>query len=460
MNTNIGANFSAYYNNDNTLSPVLYAKANNVYLNEDCSNMFNGCSSLNMNIENFLRDFKFDYVNNCSSMFNGCENIYGDMNKNFNNVNDCSKMFENCINVNFNYITVNNAINCSYMFCGSRLPDSFSMVNVVDISNMFCNCETTLSDYSLNNNFTKVKNASNCFRESNLKNITINDFQNCEDMSYMFFGCKNLQSITFQSGENNVRDVNMSHMFFNCNSNVNISLTANSIMFKNTFNPHAYGDFYLNNVNDLSAGSSMFSSLPSLVSSVFNIHLKYGSNLMTNLLGQNAYNSMSFDVINIYPSATNFTSFAFGGCYNSLYSINIYYGDKIIKKIVSSSSEINVNNILYTTTNIYNMRRKIEDNIFFNLTGAGHNKNNILNLYRVKGFNYINFSTNTEKNFDNLKYYITYSSNNVTVYSDMMSGENYNNISIDNNIYYNIYLNYHKDGSVNSGTDSCYLYLS
>ena len=85
-----------YLNNDDATTPYLATNASIIYLNADCSNMFNNCRNIT-NWE-FLNNLNWKYITDCYSMFRSCYNFNQPINIP-NNVNNCVNMFSNCPNM-------------------------------------------------------------------------------------------------------------------------------------------------------------------------------------------------------------------------------------------------------------------------------------------------------------------------------------------------------------------------
>ncbi|MBQ6068210.1 MAG: BspA family leucine-rich repeat surface protein [Bacteroidales bacterium] len=213
----------------------------------------------------------------------------------------------------------------------------FNTANVKDMSMMFYGCSSLTSvDLSMFNTSNVSQNGStgmsgmfsNC---SSLTSLDLSSFTNGTVMSVegMFFGCSDLQSITFSPSFASTYEAYMSNMFYGCSSLTSIDLSH----------------FNTANVGSLTGLFRSCSSLTSLNLSSFNtanvVSMDYKFfgctdlatlTLSSNFTGQNVTNMRcmfsgcssltSIDLSHCYTPYLEWTENMFQGC-NMLSSLNI-----------------------------------------------------------------------------------------------------------------------------------------
>ena len=204
----------------------LYNKISMSYMFYNCTNL--KFIEMDSNPRHNISDMKYMFYN-CISLES--INLEKFSTGNENDI-DLSHMFYNCYSltsIQFNQYSfgVNNMKNMFYN-CSSLTSinlDIFFTVssnNNFDLSYLFYNCHL-LETISFNRNFI-VSDMKYMFYECNsLTSIILNQFStgsNYIDLSYMFYNCHSIKSITFNS--NNFKVNNMFYMFYNCSNLENI----------------------------------------------------------------------------------------------------------------------------------------------------------------------------------------------------------------------------------------------
>jgi len=204
-----------------------------LYHSISMSQMFYNCTSLKFI---YMDSNPRQNISDMNYMFYNCISLESINLEKFSTGNehdiDLSHMFYNCYSltsIQFNQYSfgVNNMKNMFYN-CSSLTSinlDIFftaSSNNNFDLSYLFYNCHL-LETISFNRNFI-VSDMKNMFYECNsLTSIILNQFStgsNYIDLSYMFYNCHSIKSITFNS--NNFKVNNMFYMFYNCSNLENI----------------------------------------------------------------------------------------------------------------------------------------------------------------------------------------------------------------------------------------------
>lgn len=124
----------------------------------------------------------------------------------FTAIKDASNLFYNCANLD----TIYGTLDCT---------------NITDMNNMF-NCCYKLILYNYNNTLTNTHNVTNMrsmFNQCRRLNITPNiDYSGCDNMSYMYAYCSDLQSTVGDINSYNATDFN--NMFTGCSSLTTIGM--------------------------------------------------------------------------------------------------------------------------------------------------------------------------------------------------------------------------------------------
>ena len=260
-----------------------------IYANENCTLMFNDCSSLtSLDLSNFdtskvssmynmfnmcysltsldVSNWNTSKVTNMSSMFHNCESLTSLDVSNFNtsNVTNMSEMFSRCgaltsLDVsNFNTSKVTN-MDGMFNACASLTSldlSNFDTSNVTSMAGMFGACASLTSLDVSSFNTSKVTNMSYMFYGCNLTSLDVSNFDtsNVTDMSYMFYYCNKLTSLDLSNWDTS-KVTNMGSMFSDCSSLTSLDLsnfdTSNvtdmSYMFNNC--SKAYVDITIMNPN-------------------------------------------------------------------------------------------------------------------------------------------------------------------------------------------------------------------
>ena len=188
----------AYMYLDNTTVYVSPEEDNAIiYANENCYNMFGGCSSLT-SLD--LSNFNTSKVTNMSSMFSSCSSLTSlDVsNWNTSNVTDMNYMFYYCnslTSLDLSNFNTSKVTNMSYMFSTCMALTSLDVSNfdtskVTDMNYMFRNCSALTSLDLSNFNTSKVTSMSNMFYNCNKAYVDITIMNpNITSYSSMFTGC-------------------------------------------------------------------------------------------------------------------------------------------------------------------------------------------------------------------------------------------------------------------------------
>ena len=205
------------------------------------SNMFSGCTSLN--IEKI--SLKTNKVKDMSKMFYNCKSLtsINTLDITTSEVTDFSGMFELCENlkfVNLSNIKTSKAINFQNFFlgCSSLVSidlSKFETSNVIDMSGFFSDCEQLESIDLSKFDTSKVTDISGMFSHCE-KLISLNldnfDTKNVIEMEELFLGCNNLETVSFNKFTfDKVED--MSFMFANCEKIKEIKLGIIPSSFQN-----------------------------------------------------------------------------------------------------------------------------------------------------------------------------------------------------------------------------------
>lgn len=202
-----------------------YSNRNIVYLNQDCSKMFNECVSLT---ELDLSAFDTSKVFNMSLMFYGCLVLTQINLSNFNttNVSNMGGMFFNCkklVSLDLSHFNTSNVIKMDNMFnaCNTLTTlniSNFDTSKVNGMYGMFWGCEKlTVLDLS-SFNTSKVIIMGNMFATCTLLTaIDVSSFNtsSATRMNSMFRNCRALVSLDL-SKFNTSKVIDMNAMFDNC----------------------------------------------------------------------------------------------------------------------------------------------------------------------------------------------------------------------------------------------------
>ena len=209
-----------YYNRD--MSYMFYncqslrqLEYTNIYYIRDMRGMFYNCSSLiSLNLNYFHTN---NYYVNLSYLLYNCYSLETFQFTNSFLTISMESMFYNCqllTNINLNNIVTNNPINVSRLFynCSSlsSIKGNFNNFKIFDTREMFYNC-TSLKYFYDNNN--DRNNYIRIFIYNNNRDINVN-------MSYMFYNCRNLENVyiygRYDSNNKYIYPSDFRSMFYNC----------------------------------------------------------------------------------------------------------------------------------------------------------------------------------------------------------------------------------------------------
>ena len=305
-------------------------KANGI---ENFNKMFYGCSkltSIDLSNISFVNAKKLNYI------FNGCVNLKTlifPTGEKATKVESYERMFLNCINLisldltTFSFIN-SKSLNLMFFNCSNLetliLPKDEIATNIEDLSYMF----------------------GVCFK---LKSIDMSgiSLKNVKNMMYTFFGCIDLETITFANDDeiNNIEKI--SYAFANCHKLKSINLS----------------NFNLEKVTDL---SFLFYSCFSLETLILPYEKVNNVNSYTYMF-YNCTSLKNIDLFNISLAKANNIDFMFTNCTNLLtIKLNKYEEIKNIKNMnknfenCTSLTSINLSNIYINDENA-NLT-----NLFFN----------------------------------------------------------------------------------------------
>ena len=344
-----------------------------------------------------------NYINNFAHMFSDLENIIEVHIDNLHK-NDTifSFTFSNCINLKTISITTSYGENyaikdMSGMFYNCQSLTSFSFNNLYlyyygdHYYKSYCtpntNCPSTyyseayycdyrrchyhyyylVPDYKLYNKINMSYMFYNC---TNLKSISVDSYtrQNISDMSYMFYNCLSLTTINLEKfSTSNYLNINLSYMFYNC-----FSLKAIK------FNPTYTGIIKMNN---------MFYNCTSLT--IIDLtKFTTGNNYID--LSYAFYNCYSLTTIPFHPTkiGVNNMSYIFYNC-TSLESINL-------QKFTTGNYYINLSYAFYNCYSIATINFQSSSNFgVHNMSYMCYNCTNLSTINLTKfttGNNYIDLS--------------------------------------------------------------------
>lgn len=216
----------------------------------DFSNLFSNYSSLK-NVD--LSPFAWICVTNMQEMFKNCNNLETvKLNINSNSIEDCeegakniknvidtSELFRGCTSLKsvegFTDVDMASNKTCFSMFrdCSNLVNidnnqlNWYNLNNVSDLSWLFFGC-TGLTSLTLNNfsSIPLLTNTSKMFQNcTNISNLDLNNFDTSkvENMSSMFNNCKSLTNLNLNSF-NTENVTNMGYMFANCSNLTKLNL--------------------------------------------------------------------------------------------------------------------------------------------------------------------------------------------------------------------------------------------
>ena len=213
----------------------------------DMGYMFNGCYNLKQII--FPKNDKAEKLEILSDMFANCKKLTSiDLSFfSFKKVINTSYMFNGCtelVSIIFPTEEKSNSLQfCKYMFCGCKKLKSIdisnlSFVKVIDISSMFNGC-TNLETLILpqNENANRIEDFSHMFQgctklvEIDLSNI---DFVNAKKLTSLFNSCSSLRTIELTTSAKAEKVENLESMFLYCESLISVDLS--NFSFKKTRN--------------------------------------------------------------------------------------------------------------------------------------------------------------------------------------------------------------------------------
>ena len=197
---------------------------------KDMNNMFYECNNLlavsvdiKLNKNPTLFETKENYSKNSLMSSSSEESQMNTLSK-----NETDNLYKKCdiISSSMSSIPINitsDLINTNYISPINDAKSSPCIINPIDLSFMFCSCDSLLALPDLSKlNTSNVKSMNNMFYEcsssTSLPDLSKWNTSNVESMNNMFFGCKSLTSLPDLSKWNTVNVTNMSNMFNRCNS--------------------------------------------------------------------------------------------------------------------------------------------------------------------------------------------------------------------------------------------------
>ena len=253
-------NGNEIFKNCNDLTTINFGNLNFNNCNTGGKELFYHCQSLT---QLNLSSFNFNSFQDCTSMFEGCSSLTQIVLPQMNNLINMSKMFYNCTiltSLNMNNINTNNVTNMSSLFYNCKAITTNIMANiipyliidnVISLSGIFEKCTglTSIDISSFNTN--KVKYMGSMFSDcTNLTFINLNniDTSNVEDMGSMFNKCENLTSIDVTNFNTN-KVKNMNYMFTSCKSLTSIDVSNFNTSNVKSMNYMFYGCENLTSIN-------------------------------------------------------------------------------------------------------------------------------------------------------------------------------------------------------------------
>ena len=220
----------------------IYIVGDYIYGNTNCSQMFNGFTSLTT-LD--FGDFNTSLVENMSSMFGNCSSLTSLNLSNFNtsNVNNMQGMFGSCSDLtslnlsNFNTSSVT-LMNLMFYHCSDLSSinlDSFNTSLVSTMAGMFNGCSSLTSLNLSNFNASSVTNISSMFNEcTNLASLDLSTFtaSSVTNMSNMFNTCTNLVSLDISLfNPDSASSPTINYMFKDCTKLASVKNNArNSVI--------------------------------------------------------------------------------------------------------------------------------------------------------------------------------------------------------------------------------------
>ena len=327
----------------------VYIRSKNYKIKLQWTSTLSNFSYMFSNLTNII-SIKMNYLfgNNCnmSYMFYNCNNLKNFTYSSYNNISylikDMRFMFYNCKsleNINFHdlYINYYDFVINSYNYILNILnnitytrKETVYYYYEVNISYMFYNC-TNLNSVTFDNDMKYINDMRsmfyNCFSLTRVNLQRIQTDSNI-DISFMFYNCYQLESYSINSI--NVNDIKL--MFYNCSSikeinlnNFNVSSNYINIsrLFYNCKNlTNIIGNFRRFYVSDI---KEMFYNCTSLESIKFDPYKINGNCMNMSMIFYNCFNikSITFDICHNYDNNVLYPidlSFAFLNC-NSLKSL-------------------------------------------------------------------------------------------------------------------------------------------
>ena len=225
----------AWYD-DNEKTVYFYTEPEEIYFNQDSSNMF--YNFRNVTDLSMIETLDTNRVTNMSQMFAECSNLTTlDLsNLDTGKVTNMFYMFQDCrslITLDLSNLDTSNVTNMNSMFynCSNLTTldlSNFDTSSVTNMSRMFnlCSKLTTLdlSHFDKSN----VQDMSGMFTNcSNLTTLDLSNFDtsNLKNMSWMFTNCSNLTTLDLSNFDTS-SVTNMSSMFQECNSLISLDLSS------------------------------------------------------------------------------------------------------------------------------------------------------------------------------------------------------------------------------------------
>ena len=337
---NLEANTSHMFYNCQKLESFNYnGTGNNQII--DATKMFYNCYSLTS--VSFGGNYTANNIN-MQYMFYNCYNLNLFSFSSQMSVNDMKGMLYNCYSIesvnlsNFNS-SYYSKVNVSYLFYNCYNLRSLIMnsnyINIEDMRFMFYNCSLHLNSLNLNNFIIDLPtNMSYLFYNcTKLNSITwesqVSDTKKSNDMRNMFFNCFELKSFTVPF-DNVQEPINMARMFYNCskleNITIDTSITSSSY-FPNDIHEMFYNCKKLSNLNfikHIKTDSTVDMSLLFYnCSSLRELELNFSNILTTNMKGMFQNSGLeTLDLSQFYTKNVEIMWNMFKGC-KSLITLNL-----------------------------------------------------------------------------------------------------------------------------------------
>ena len=350
-----------------------------------------------------------NYITNFKRMFSNLKNIIEiHINNLHYNGTIFSFTFSNCINLKKVTISINYNINYA----------------IKDMSGMFYNCPSLISfsfkDLYLNYYFTntyksyyfscepcynwvtyylfnKINLSYMFYNCTSLKSITVDSYprQNISDMSYMFYNCISLTSIDLEKfSTSNVLNIDLSYMFYNCNLLTTIKfhptytgVSNMSYMFYNCTSLTS-----INNLDKFSTGNNLNIDLSY---TFYNCHLLKTIKFHPTYTGVSNMSYMFYNCTSL-TSINNLDKFSTGNNLNIDLSYTFYNCKEIETiKFISGDKSFGINKIDYMFYNCSKLEKinlspfRADSSIHLNMSYLFYNCQNLTEVDITNNYFYI-----------------------------------------------------------------------